>query len=424
MATSGSHRGNTVKITIKNSSDLRPLNGDFATTSLVELSPSQALARVPANVVFLVDASSSMGGSKWQMVKSAVAELVESMKDDDRVSLVLFGSAAKEVFPLASLSANRGAMKDAVEKLANPSGVTNLDAGLKAAYAAFEARDQADKVKRVNHVILLTDGFPTDKHGYRVDDSSTYEKIVRDQEHITLTGVGIGSADDYDSAFISKLSELGRGSYYHANDLTKFKEGMKAEMQKLQSSVVGDLTLSFTGVGGRIMRIARVAPEIVVYDIPGNAKSFELPTGSMQKDTTSFLVTTSTQGTGNAGDELPLFTLEALYDGKKTDKVAAVVKTSDRDSDWMQLDPDVLRMSQMLQVHLNGEQIQESLASGDKAKATRLIENTTRIANSLGQEKVTRALTRLAGDLKQGKSVSDDLATIKDEAKKTRLLVR
>jgi hypothetical protein len=144
----------------------------------------------------------------------------------------------------------------------------------------------------------------------------------------------------------------------------------------------------------------------------------------MQKDTTSFLVTTSTSGTGNTGDELPLFTLEAAYDGKLTDKVSVVVKTSDRDSDWMQLDPDVLRMSQILQVHLNGEQIQQSLAKGDKAKATRLIENTTRIASSLGQEKVTRALTRLAGDLKTGKSVSDDLATIKDEAKKTRLLVR
>jgi hypothetical protein len=144
----------------------------------------------------------------------------------------------------------------------------------------------------------------------------------------------------------------------------------------------------------------------------------------MQRDTTSFLVTTSTSGTGNPGDELPLFALEASYDGKLTDKVSVVVKTSDRDSDWMQLDPDVLRMSQILQVHLNGEQIQQSLAKGDKAKATRLIENTTRIASSLGQEKVTRALTRLAGDLKTGKSVSDDLATIKDEAKKTRLLVR
>jgi hypothetical protein len=55
--------------------------------------------------------------------------------------------------------------------------------------------------------------------------------------------------------------------------------------------------------------------------------------------------------------------------------------------------------------------------------AARLIENTTRIASNLGQDKVTRALTRLATDLKKGKSVSDDLATIKDESKKTRLLM-
>ena len=78
----------------------------------------------------------------------------------------------------------------------------------------------------------------------------------------------------------------------------------------------------------------------------------------------------------------------------------------------------------MLQVHLNGEQIQASLESGDKDKATRLIANTTKIATNLGQTNVTRALTRLATDLSQGKSVADDLATIKDESKKTRLLMK
>jgi hypothetical protein len=166
-----------------------------------------------------------------------------------------------------------------------------------------------------------------------------------------------------------------------------------------------------------------VTPEISVYDIPGNSKSFEIPAGSMTKDLTSFIVQTNSQGTGSAGSEIELFSISAAYDGKSTESVTVKIKTTDRDSDLGQFDPDVLRSIQMLQVHLNGEQIQLSLSSGDKAKATKLIENTTKIASNLGQDKVTRALTRLATDLKQGKSVSDDLATIKDESKKTRLLI-
>jgi len=387
------------------------------------LTPDAGLSRVPSNVVFLIDASSSMGGNKWTMVKQAVAELIESLKDDDRVSLVLFGTQAKEVFPLASLSQNRKAMKDAIQNLEAPSGVTNLEAGLKVAFGAFDARSKADKVKRVNHVILLTDGFPTDGQGYRVDKTDKYEAIVRDIESITLTGVGIGSADDYDSTFISKLSELGRGSYYHANDMSKFKEGLQAEIQKLQSSVVGDLTLKFSNLSARMMRIAKVSPELVIYDIPGNAKNFELPTGSMQKDMTAFVVQVNSQGTGNSGDEVALFTIEALYDGKSTESVDVKVKTTDREADLGQIDPDVFRGMQVLQVHLNGEQIRLSLANGDKAKATRLIDNTTKIASNLGQDKVTRALTKLASDVRDGKSVSDDLATIADESKKTRLLI-
>jgi Mg-chelatase subunit ChlD len=412
-----------VKITAKNGSDFRPKEGEFSTTTLVELTPNAASKRVPANVLFLVDASSSMGGDKWAMVKTAMTELVGSLKEDDRVSLVLFGTKAREIFPLASLAENRRAMQDAIAKLENPSGVTNLEDGLRTAYKAFEARDQADKVKRVNHVILLTDGFPTDNQGYRLEKFDKFEKIVGDQEHITLTGVGIGSADDYDANFISSLSELGRGSYYHAAAMDKFKEGLQAEMQKLASSVVGELTLKFTNVDARVMRIARVAPEIVIYDIPGNAKTFEISTGSMQRDLTAFLVQTSSKANGQADVQVPLFTVEAIYDGAKTEAINVSLKTTDREADLGQVDQDVFKAQQVLQVHLNGQQIQASLESGDREKATRLIQNTTRIASNLGQDRVTKALTRLANDVRAGKSSANELATIKDEAKKTKLLM-
>lgn len=412
-----------MKITSKNGSDFRPLSGDFSTTTLVELTPDSNLGRVPSNVVLLVDASSSMGGNKWATVKQTLAELVDGLKDDDRVALVLFGTKAREVFPLASLSQNRKPMVDRINNLEAPSGVTNLEEGLKLAFGAFDARSKSDLVKRVNHVILLTDGVPTDKEGYRVDDTTKYESIVKDFESVTLTGIGIGSADEYDANFISHLSELGRGSYYHANDMTKFKEGLRAEVQKLQSSVVGDLTLRFSNLSGKMMRIAKVAPEIVVYDIPGNSRGFEIPAGSMTKDMTSFVISASSSVSGAAGEEVTMYSLEAVYDGKTTEKVDVKVKLSDRDSDMGSVDPDVFRAIQMLQVHLNGEQIRQSLESGDKAKATRLIQNTTQIASNLGQDKVTRALTRLAVDVQSGKSTSDNLATIKDESKKTRLLM-
>jgi Mg-chelatase subunit ChlD len=412
-----------MKITIKNSSDFRPVSGDFSTTSLVELTPNHKLGRIPSNVVLLLDASSSMGGSKWNMVKTAVSELLDTLKDDDRVGVVLFDSSAKEIFPLASLSANRETMKAAIQKLESPQGVTNLEQGLRTAYGSFDARGAGDKIKRVNHVILLTDGFPTDNQGYRIEKTHRYEEIVKKHEGITLTGIGIGSAEDYDSSFISHLSELGKGSYYHAGDLAKFKEGLRAEVEKLQSSVVGDLILKFSNVSSKIMRIAKIAPEIVIYDVAGNQKQFELKTGSMQKDMTAFLITVSSQANGEAGIEVPLFHLEALYDGNTSEKVIATIKTSEKEMDYMQLDPDVLRGSQVLQVHVNGEQIQKSIQSGDKEKATRLIDNTTRIASNLGQDKVTRILTRLAADIKSGKSVNEHLANIQDESKKTKLII-
>lgn len=413
-----------MKIITKNGSDLRPMQGEYVTSTLIELMPGAGLNRIPANVVFLVDSSSSMGGNKWSMVKSALGELIESLKDDDRVAVVLFDSKAREVFPLASLSQNRATMIEAIEKLPAPSGVTNLEEGLRIAFGAFDARSASDKVKRVNHVILLTDGFPTDGQGYRMEKTDKYEAIVRDQESITLTGIGIGSADEYDASFISHLSELGRGSYYHANDMAKFKEGLQAEMQKLASSVVGNLVLKLSDINGRVMRIAKTTPEIVVYDIPGNGKAFELPTGSLTKDLTSFLIQTNSNLSGNAGEEMVLFRLEAIADGKSSEVVEIKLKFTDQEAELTQIDPEVFKAIQMLQVQQNTEQIKVSLETGDKQKATRLIENTTKLASNLGADKVTRALTRLAQDVKQGKSVADNLATIQDESKKTRILVK
>ena len=411
-----------MKITTKNGSDFRPLTGDFSTTTLVELSPHAALKRIPANVVLLIDASSSMGGSKWNTVKQAVGELIGALGDEDRVAVVLFHSSSSVVFPLASLAENRKVMQEHLAKLPSPSGVTNLEQGLKTAYQTFQDRSASDKFKRVNHVMLLTDGFPTDGHGYRVDKTHVYEQIVSKQEHITLTGIGIGSAEDYDADFIGRLCDLGRGSYYHANDLSKLKAGIAQEVQKLQAAVVGDLTLEFTGVEGRMLRLAKVFPEIVLYDIPGNKKAFSLPTGSMTKDTVSFLVQTASIADVSDGEKVPLFSVQARYDSSLTETVAVSIAASSRESDVAAHDSDVLQALQTLQVHLNGDAIQKSLASGDKAKATRLIENTTRIASQLGQAKVTVALAQLAGDLKKGKSVQDDLAMVKEASKKTRLI--
>ena len=141
-----------MKIVAKNGSDFRPKDGDFSTTTLVELTPDSGLSRVPSNVVFLVDASSSMGGNKWSMVKGALSELIESLKDDDRVSLVLFDSSAREVFPLASLSQNRKAMKDAIKarKCAT------------AAAAGFTLADDIVTAERPANSIALSDGFAVD----------------------------------------------------------------------------------------------------------------------------------------------------------------------------------------------------------------------------------------------------------------------
>jgi Ca-activated chloride channel family protein len=164
---------------------------------------SEAAARRPANLTFVVDVSGSMGEvGRLDLVKSALRTLLDQLAPGDQVSIVSFSDEARVLASMTPLTA-RDQLKSAVEQLVVDGG-TNLEAGL---VAGYEEASKAFRPAATNRVILLSDGLAN-------QGSTEWQAILdRVKEHagkqVALLTVGVGR--EYGDELMEQLADNGDG---------------------------------------------------------------------------------------------------------------------------------------------------------------------------------------------------------------------
>jgi Ca-activated chloride channel family protein len=164
-----------------------------------------ASQRPAANLVFLVDVSGSMASDdKLGLVQYSLARLVDSLRDDDHIGIVVYAGTEAILLEPTALR-DRGAILQAIMGL-GAGGSTNGAAGIRTAYdlAAQHFREGG-----INRVILCTDGdFNVGATG-----DELLALIRRQRERgITLTVLGFGRGNIND-ADMEQLADQGNGSY-------------------------------------------------------------------------------------------------------------------------------------------------------------------------------------------------------------------
>jgi Ca-activated chloride channel family protein len=107
----------------------------------------------PLNVCLVLDRSTSMQGEKMDVVKAAAIQVLRSLRPQDILSVVSFSDRAEVVIP-ASFYQERSRLEAQIQMI-HASGATEIYQGLEA--GVNEVMRSIDS-KRVNHLILLTDG--------------------------------------------------------------------------------------------------------------------------------------------------------------------------------------------------------------------------------------------------------------------------
>ena len=176
----------------------------------------------PSNLVFLIDVSGSMQSwDKLPLVKQAFRAVVNELRSQDRVAIVVYAGNAGLVLPSTS-GADKAAILEAIDRL-EAGGSTAGGAGIKLAYDV--ARDNY-LPEGNNRLILATDG------DFNVGVSSDAEMIrlveTRCEEGTFLTVLGFGTGNLKDTK-MEQMADKGNGHYAY---IDSFREAQKVFVQE------------------------------------------------------------------------------------------------------------------------------------------------------------------------------------------------
>lgn len=195
------------------------------------------MEKLPAsNIVFLLDVSGSMSDeNKLPLLKKSLKLLVNELRAEDRVSIVVYAGAAGEVLPSTSGDKKREILK-ALENL-QAGGSTAGGAGIQLAYQIAE--DNFIKGGN-NRIILATDG------DFNVGASSNeaMEDLIEEKRKsgvfLTVLGFGMGN---YQDSKMEILADKGNGNHAYIDNILEAKKVLVNEFGGTLFTIAKDVKL-------------------------------------------------------------------------------------------------------------------------------------------------------------------------------------
>ena len=157
------------------------------------------------NLTLVLDRSTSMKGVRLDKVKIAAQQIIDQLSPDDILSVVSFSDRADILIP-ASPIRDKATLR-AMVTMMRADGGTEIHQGLSAGV------EQARKYlgpRRVNHIILLTDGRT---YGDEDECLALGEKVA--EEGIGISAMGIG--EEWNDVFLDSLASSTGGTSIYAN---------------------------------------------------------------------------------------------------------------------------------------------------------------------------------------------------------------
>ncbi|MBX3470002.1 MAG: VWA domain-containing protein [Planctomycetes bacterium] len=205
-----------------------------------------AEARPASNLVFLIDVSGSMNTpERLPLVKQSLRLLVEQLREQDRVAIVVYAGASGLVLPPTS-GGDRGRILDAIERL-QAGGSTNGGAGIQLAYrTAVEAFVPGG----VNRVILCTDG----DFNVGARSPAELERLIEEKRRsgvfLTCLGFGLWGGD----RTMETLANKGNGHYAVIDDLRQARRALVEELTGTLVTIAKDVKVQVAWNPAKVRR--------------------------------------------------------------------------------------------------------------------------------------------------------------------------
>ena len=188
----------------------------------------------PSNLVFLLDVSGSMNSpDKLPLLKDALRILVNQLKPQDRVAIVVYAGASGLVLPSTN---SKGEILSALDNL-SAGGSTNGGAGIQLAYRI--AQDNFIQNGN-NRVVLATDGdfnvgLSTDNELVNLIEAKRNSGIF-----LSVLGFGTGNLND---SMMEKLADKGNGNYAYIDSREEARKALGQQIAGTLYTIAKDVKI-------------------------------------------------------------------------------------------------------------------------------------------------------------------------------------
>lgn len=328
----------------------------------------------PLDLRFVIDRSGSMGGAKIRAVKEALRKVVETLTDQDILTITSFASDFSVDLPATSMSrAGRDAAIAAIDEL-KASGDTHISEAL---LANVRPAPQSGYETRV---LLFTDGEST----RRVDED--HRRLVRtadEMRRIELPLLVYGTGSGYNFALLQQLAvQAGNGSQLrHVMEADVLESELLVEIGFMRGVGVRGLTVEGSSEAlfdTEIRHVTRFMPQQA--EVRHGEREFSDRSGAVDKARgQQYLIELLVRRPMDSGTS-KVFT--ARLRGKTVsgdpfdEQVNAIVRFTGDASEQPPVDPEIVRVLTMMAAVTQAEQGNFDAAStlytraGDQRTAT------------------------------------------------------
>ncbi|XP_031156208.1 inter-alpha-trypsin inhibitor heavy chain H5 [Sander lucioperca] len=221
--------------------DIQVLNGHF-----VHYFAPKDLPVVPKNVVFVIDTSASMVGTKIRQTKDALFTILRDLRPGDRFNLVSFSNKIKVWQPNRLVPVTPLNVRDAKKfiYMLVPTGGTNIDDAIQTGSSLL--RDYLSSPdtspNSVSLIIFLTDGRPTVGVTQSISILGNTRSAV--QEKFCIFTIGLGNDVDY--RLLERMALENCGMMRRIHEEADASAMLKGFYDEIGTPLLSDIRINYT----------------------------------------------------------------------------------------------------------------------------------------------------------------------------------
>ncbi|RZJ68567.1 MAG: DUF3520 domain-containing protein [Flavobacterium sp.] len=189
-----------------------------------------------SNLVFLIDVSGSMNSAdKLPLLKQSMKLVVNQMRKEDRVAIVVYAGAAGLVLPSTS-----GSEKEKIIAALDNLSAGGSTAGGEGIELAYKTAQENFIKKGNNRVILATDGDFNVGRTSNTDMQTLIEEKRKSGVFLTCLGYGMGN---YKDSKMEILADKGNGNYAYIDNMQEAGRFLDKEFRGSMYAIAKDVKI-------------------------------------------------------------------------------------------------------------------------------------------------------------------------------------